>query len=167
MRQRETAGLLHLVRCCHIAISNHQINRLLLIWCLMLLPLTRCLFYVILGHAFNVHDRCVAAGYDNGDIKLFDLRKMALRWETNLKNGVVGIEFDRKDIDMNKLVATTLESKFHVFDLRTQHPTKGFTSLVEKVSCPNAAALMLSATTMSSLHNHHLFVRPINLLSGV
>lgn len=43
---------------------------------------------VAFGHAFNVQDRCVAAGYDNGDIKLFDLRKMAVRWETNLKNGV-------------------------------------------------------------------------------
>lgn len=43
---------------------------------------------MFLGHAFNVHDRCVAAGYDNGDIKLFDLRKMALRWEHNLHNGV-------------------------------------------------------------------------------
>lgn len=35
---------------------------------------------------------------------------------------------------MNKLVATTLESKFTVYDLRTQHPTKGFSSLTEKVS---------------------------------
>ena len=34
---------------------------------------------------------------------------------------------------MNKLVATTLESKFNVYDLRTHHPTKGFTSLTEKV----------------------------------
>jgi len=43
---------------------------------------------VCAGHAYNVHDRCVASGYDNGDIKLFDLRSMALRWETNVKNGV-------------------------------------------------------------------------------
>ena len=43
------------------------------------------------------------------------------------------LEFDRKDIPMNKLVATTLESKFSVYDLRTQHPTKGFTALTEKV----------------------------------
>ena len=35
---------------------------------------------------------------------------------------------------MNKLVATTLESKFSVYDLRTQHPTKGFAALTEKVS---------------------------------
>ena len=45
-----------------------------------------CVHHV--GHAYNIHDRCVAAGYDNGDIKLFDLRAMSLRWETNVKNGV-------------------------------------------------------------------------------
>ena len=44
------------------------------------------------------------------------------------------VEFDRKDILSNKLVVTTLESQFHVYDLRTQHPKKGFASLCEKVS---------------------------------
>ena len=34
---------------------------------------------------------------------------------------------------MNKMVATTLEAKFHVFDLRTHHPQNGFASLTEKV----------------------------------
>lgn len=34
---------------------------------------------------------------------------------------------------MNKLAVTTLESKYHVYDLRTQHPDKGFASLSEKV----------------------------------
>lgn len=43
------------------------------------------------------------------------------------------MEFDRKDISMNKLVATSLEGKFHVFDMRTQHATKGFASVSEKV----------------------------------
>lgn len=87
---------------------------------------------VAFGHAFNDQERCVCAGYDNGDIKLFDLRNMSLRWETNIKNGVCCVEFDRKDINMNKLVATSLEGKFHVFDMRTQHPTKGFASVSEK-----------------------------------
>ena len=90
------------------------------------------------------------SGYDNGDIKMFDLRMMCLRWETNVKSGVMStdkrddilfclyvqvcsVQFDRKDIPMNKMVATTLESKFHVYDLRTHHPQKGFTSLAEKV----------------------------------
>jgi hypothetical protein len=47
---------------------------------------------------------------------------------------VCSLEFDRKDISMNKLVATSLEGKFHVFDMRTQHPTKGFASVTEKVT---------------------------------
>ena len=53
------------------------------------------------------------------------------------------MEFDRKDIMMNKLAATTLESKFHVFDVRTQHPDKGFPFLTEKVSFHSTAQLMV------------------------
>lgn len=45
---------------------------------------------------------------------------------------VCGLQFDRRDIPMNKLVATTLESKIHVYDVRTQHPKKGFARLTEK-----------------------------------
>ena len=41
-----------------------------------------------LGDSHTDSDRCVCAGYDNGDVKLFDLRTMSLRWETNVKNGV-------------------------------------------------------------------------------
>uniref|UniRef100_A0A8C2TH56 Dynein axonemal assembly factor 10 n=1 Tax=Coturnix japonica TaxID=93934 RepID=A0A8C2TH56_COTJA len=88
---------------------------------------------VAFGNAYNQEERVVCAGYDNGDIKLFDLKAMSLRWETNIKNGVCSVEFDRKDVNMNKLVATSLEGKFHVFDMRTQHPTKGFASVSEKV----------------------------------
>uniref|UniRef100_A0A0A9XW18 Dynein axonemal assembly factor 10 n=1 Tax=Lygus hesperus TaxID=30085 RepID=A0A0A9XW18_LYGHE len=87
---------------------------------------------VAFGNAYNNHDRIVCAGYDNGDIKMFDLKKMTVRWETNLKNGICCIQFDRKEIEMNKMVVTTLESKYFVFDLRTQHPKKGFASLKEK-----------------------------------
>ena len=46
-------------------------------------------------------------------------------------NGVCGLEFDRADINMNKLVVTTLESKFHCFDLKTYHPERGYTGLSE------------------------------------
>ncbi|KAJ1529917.1 hypothetical protein ONE63_006646 [Megalurothrips usitatus] len=84
------------------------------------------------GNSYNSEERVVCAGYDNGDIKMFDLKTMSLRWETNVKNGVCCLEYDRKDIKMNKLVATTLESKVCVFDLRTQHPKAGFPHLSEK-----------------------------------
>ena len=30
----------------------------------------------------------MCSGYDNGDMKMFDLRNLNLFWETNLKNGV-------------------------------------------------------------------------------
>ncbi|WAR18493.1 WDR92-like protein, partial [Mya arenaria] len=107
---------------------------------------------VAFGNAYTPHERCVCAGYDNGDIKLFDLKTMSLRWETNVKNGVCHMEFDRKDINMNKLVATTLESKFHVYDTRTQHPTKGFASVTEKkfsnTDCKNAMIFQAHKSTV-------------------
>jgi WD repeat-containing protein 92 len=86
---------------------------------------------VAFGNAFNQEERCLVAGYDNGDVKLFDLRTNCLRWDTNVANGVCGIEFDRPDINMNKLVVATLESKFHVFDMKTYHPQQGYTGLSE------------------------------------
>uniref|UniRef100_A0A8C2MA59 WD repeat-containing protein 92 n=1 Tax=Cricetulus griseus TaxID=10029 RepID=A0A8C2MA59_CRIGR len=109
---------------------------------------------VAFGNAYNREERVVCAGYDNGDIKLFDLRNMLLRWETNIKNVVCSLEFDRKDISMNKLVSTSLEGKFH-------HPTKGFASVTEKAHkstiwqvrhLPRNRELFLTAGGASSLH---------------
>lgn len=48
-------------------------------------------------------------------------------------NGVCDVQFDRKDIKMNKLFASTLEGKCLVYDLRTQHPQKGFACLEQEV----------------------------------
>ena len=75
----------------------------------------------------------VCAGYDNGDLKMFDLKAMRVRWETQLENGICGLAFDRKDIDMNKLLATCLEGRIHMWDLRTFHEKKGFAELSQKV----------------------------------
>ncbi|CAH0383633.1 unnamed protein product [Bemisia tabaci] len=87
---------------------------------------------VCFGNSYNTEERVVCAGYDNGDVKLFDLRKMSTQWECNVKNGVCCVEFDRKDIRMNKLVVTTLEAKFFVYDMTVQHPKKGFSRLSER-----------------------------------
>uniref|UniRef100_A0A1B0G2R6 Uncharacterized protein n=1 Tax=Glossina morsitans morsitans TaxID=37546 RepID=A0A1B0G2R6_GLOMM len=87
---------------------------------------------VAFGDSYNNEERIVAAGYDNGDLKLFDLRQLSIRWETTLKNGVCSIEFDRRDIPMNKMVVTTLEGGLLVYDMRTQHPTQGFAYLEER-----------------------------------
>jgi WD repeat-containing protein 92 len=63
---------------------------------------------VAFGNSFSDEERCVCAGYDNGDVKLFDLRTNSVRWETNVSNAVTCVEFDRKDIEMNKLVSASL-----------------------------------------------------------
>jgi len=115
----------------------------------------------ITGNAFTDVDRMVCAGYDNGDLKMFDLRNMDTLWTTNLGHGVsltaIGAlsafpapvsdivlhfgsleqvcssEFDRKDVKMNKLVATTTNSTYYTFDLRTFNPDSGFASLRHNV----------------------------------
>ena len=43
------------------------------------------------GNSFSDDERCVAAGYDNGDLKMFDLRTLSLHWETHIPNGVRAI----------------------------------------------------------------------------
>jgi WD repeat-containing protein 92 len=73
---------------------------------------------VAFGNSFNDDERCVLAGYDNGDVKLFDLRTGTVRCETNVGN---------------KFVVTCLESQFSVYDARTQNPKLGFASVTEKI----------------------------------
>lgn len=43
---------------------------------------------VAFGNSYNNEERVVAAGYDNGDIKIYDLKTMKLRWSKCVKNGV-------------------------------------------------------------------------------
>lgn len=82
---------------------------------------------VAFGNSTQSSDRYLACGYDNGDLKLFDLRINKFRYECNIGNGIVSIQFDRNDIAVNKLLVTTLENKFTIFDMRTMNPTSGYT----------------------------------------
>lgn len=54
-------------------------------------PVRDC-WAVAFGDAQSVDSRVVAAGYDNGDVKVLDLVKGKIRWETNVANGVCGLE---------------------------------------------------------------------------
>lgn len=85
---------------------------------------------VAYGNAHNQADRCLLAGYSSGELKLFDLRTGSQRWQNNLGSGVVAVEFDRYDIEMNKFTAACMSSILYVFDARTQHTTK-VTSVTE------------------------------------
>lgn len=89
---------------------------------------------VAFGNSYNDSERVICAGYDNGDVKMFDLRTMTLRWDTNVRNGVCHVQFDRKDIAMNKLSVSTLESNMVLYDLRTYHPEEGFAGRTTKVT---------------------------------
>ena len=60
---------------------------------------------------------------------MYDLKTGTVRSEVNVSNGVCSVEFDRKDISMNKFVATCLESQFVIFDGRTYNASDGFASL--------------------------------------
>lgn len=71
------------------------------------------------GGCYNNEERNLGIGYDNGDIKIYDLRIDKPLYGENFKNGICSIEFDRKNIPINKMVATTLDSKIYLFDLKT------------------------------------------------
>lgn len=85
------------------------------------------------GDACNDSDRCIVAGFDNGDVKMLDLRSMQIRWETNLGNGVCHLAFDRKDIPMNKLHASCIEGQLSVFEMRTFNPKSGYARLAHSM----------------------------------
>ena len=86
-----------------------------------------------MGSSYDNEERNEGIGYDNDDVKLYDLRMDKLKWETNSKNGICSIEFYRKIslyIPMNKMIVTTLESKFHLFDFGTLYPELGYAGIV-------------------------------------
>eukprot|EP00768_Dysnectes_brevis_P006559 gnl/Dysnectes_brevis/5214_a7395_656.p1 GENE.gnl/Dysnectes_brevis/5214_a7395_656~~gnl/Dysnectes_brevis/5214_a7395_656.p1 ORF type:complete len:384 (-),score=40.77 gnl/Dysnectes_brevis/5214_a7395_656:33-1130(-) len=71
-------------------------------------------------------DRCVAAGYDSGDLKLWDLRTMEVSHSQHFPNGIVSAEFDRSNTSVNKLVLGTLQGHTYVMDLKTRHPERAY-----------------------------------------
>ncbi|KAG0719956.1 WD repeat-containing protein 92 [Chionoecetes opilio] len=92
----------------------------------------------------------IATGSRDGLVKVWDPRQkerpvITIEPREGSRAGIAGVWpletptahrtercFDRKDIEMNKLLATTLESKFHVFDVRTLHPEKGFAKVTDR-----------------------------------
>lgn len=71
---------------------------------------------VAFGDSYSDTERCVCAGFDNGDIRVFDLRILKLRWETNVRYGVCSIETKNKYEPLGKLVASTTNGGLCVFE---------------------------------------------------
>ncbi|KAI4836327.1 WD repeat-containing protein 92 [Plasmodium brasilianum] len=68
----------------------------------------------------------ICAGYDNGDIKFFDIKMMLIEHEANVNNGVCSINYDRKDTKRNKLICSTLEGNIYIFNLDVYSEDSGF-----------------------------------------
>ena len=65
----------------------------------------------------------IGIGYDNGDIKIFDLSMEKIFFGENIKYGICSIEFDKKNIPLNIMFVTTLDSKFYLYDLNNLNYT--------------------------------------------
>ncbi|KJP86294.1 hypothetical protein AK88_04108 [Plasmodium fragile] len=68
----------------------------------------------------------LCAGYDNGDIKFFDLKMMTVEHEVNVNNGVCAVSYDRKDTKMNKLICSTLEGNMYIFNMDVYSEDVGY-----------------------------------------
>lgn len=88
---------------------------------------------VSIGGTTSQQDRSVIAGFDNGDVKLWDIRSNSVTWETNLKNGVVALQVLNKVGQLSRLVAGCLSGQIISFDLTDATSDKGYQSYTQKV----------------------------------
>ncbi|KAL0248089.1 hypothetical protein GEMRC1_003326 [Eukaryota sp. GEM-RC1] len=87
---------------------------------------------VALGGSFDAYHRTLVCGYDNGDVKMIDLRMGKLTWQTNVGGGVVGMEFDTLGRELNKLVVTNLDGFISVYDIKTFNEQRGYPFVKKK-----------------------------------
>lgn len=101
---------------------------------------------VALGGAADRERRVAAAGWSTGDVRAWDLRApsagplLAARLPGG--RGVTSLEFDRRTIEKNRLVATGLDGALRSFDLRTLHPTDGAAVAGVTNAAPGAACTL-------------------------
>lgn len=62
------------------------------------------------------NDRIIGAGFDNGDIKVIDLRILKERWSYNVGSGVCKLSCDKKNTKTKRLVAGTVDGGVHLFN---------------------------------------------------
>lgn len=106
---------------------------------------TRDCWSVAFGDSFNGNERCVCAGYDNGDIRVFDLRILRLRWQSNVRDGVCSLETNNKYEPLQKLVASTTFGGLNLFDFSSGDDQS-------QVSCISK----LDADELPSIQRNHI-----------
>jgi len=125
--------------------------------------------------------RVVAAGFDNGDIKVFDLRNMKLSWETSLSRGVSTLLLRPSAGRGLQLVAGTVNGK--LLQWSVDAPDKPVSAQLDKstvwdtqvmqddtlVSCLGSGALCVSQAAKDKVEcvlSHQVSEPPLNSLAA-
>lgn len=82
----------------------------------------------------NQNDRVVCAGFDNGDIKVIDLRILKERWGCNVSSGICKLSCDKKCEKSNRLVAGTVDGSVHLFDMNKNQIDKNCADFVHRTA---------------------------------
>mmetsp|Transcript_32664 Transcript_32664/g.44859 ORF Transcript_32664/g.44859 Transcript_32664/m.44859 type:complete len:343 (-) Transcript_32664:44-1072(-) len=126
---------------------------------------------VSFGTSINKSDRSVCVGYDNGDIRLFDLRRNTLRWTANVLDGVCCLQFQNKFSEKTSLVAVT-KSKVSLFQIDhvtndTNQPQNFVSQTPENLTIWSARYLshgnLLATTNQKGFF--HLYTQSLELIS--
>jgi len=88
---------------------------------------------VSVGGTSGPSERSVVCGYDNGDLKLWDLKSNSVTWETNLRNGISAIQFSDPNGSLQRVTAGCLSGQIVTFDLSEKPEGKGYASFQQKV----------------------------------
>lgn len=75
----------------------------------------------------------ICAGYENGDVKFFDMRNSIVKYAVNIQNGVCSIGFDRKDTQPCKMICSTLEGNIYTFNVVFYDSKYGYSFTKDKV----------------------------------
>lgn len=90
---------------------------------------------VYLADGLSQNDRVVCAGFDNGDVKVIDLRMMKERWGCNVESAVCTVNCDKKYEEANRLLAGTVDGNVHVFDMsKKQLDEKGANHINKRIT---------------------------------
>ncbi|KAL0212453.1 hypothetical protein RCL1_006079 [Eukaryota sp. TZLM3-RCL] len=84
---------------------------------------------VCFGGASSDVDRTITAGFDNGDVKMIDLKMGKLSWQVNVGGGVVSMDFDSIGGPLNKLGVSNLDGNLNIYDLKYFNEKRGYPSV--------------------------------------
>ncbi|RIA90571.1 WD40-repeat-containing domain protein [Glomus cerebriforme] len=126
---------------------------------------------VAFGNAWNNEERVVAAGYDSGEVKLFDLKAMSTLSEFKTTSGAVSLEFDRQYTKLNRLTIGSLKT-LEVFEIGNQDKPKPLTMKEQNdtIWCvrhvPQAPDLFMVSTSSGTVNLFQIKSKSLKLMAN-